>query len=479
MAPDARRIVETALRDRVICALCCTTALAAGVNFPARRVIICAPMVGNEELSQEKFTQICGRAGRCDVPLHPVHTCDTTLRYGYDSCGEAVLCCGADTAALAQQLVAGGGKTAVTSVLGAAMERFLLEMVCCCAARGGSALLASDGRDRGSDVQIEELQSIVRSSLHARCSASAHAADAAAAAAAADALDHSVIVQLRQLQGSGMVALDESRRCVRPTAEGSAVFVSGISLATAAQLRCDMSGMGLSCGSEEIQLVHMLVPPMPALLPRFDWRVIHDSVWPALDTRMIAAAAALHVEERHLYLLAYEKGASVAAEDELRMRRFMCACMLLEAAAASNIATVAERFQLELGVLHTAQEAVCAHAVCISEYLSVCRVWGVHAMCAAAVRRLRSGAAPDLHPLTEIRSCTAQRARALLCAGISSPLHVVKAGARGVLDALVRSCGAQPGGIEVAIVQHAAFLIGQEVKLLQRRVRDLLRAETG
>jgi hypothetical protein len=69
MGPDARRIVEAALRDRVICALCCTTALAAGVNFPARRVIVSAPMVGHEQLSHEKFTQICGRAGRCS-PKH-------------------------------------------------------------------------------------------------------------------------------------------------------------------------------------------------------------------------------------------------------------------------------------------------------------------------------------------------------------------------------------------------------------------------
>jgi len=43
-----------------------------------------------------------------------------------------------------------------------------------------------------------------------------------------------------------------------------------------------------------------------------------------------------------------------------------------------------------------------------------------------------------------------------------------------VQAALTRACGAQPNGISGAIVQHAEFLIGQEVKLLQGRVRDLL-----
>lgn len=75
MSPDARRTVEAALRDRVICVLCCTTALAAGVNFPARRVIVAAPVVGAEPLSQQKFIQMCGRAGRCAAspPANALH----------------------------------------------------------------------------------------------------------------------------------------------------------------------------------------------------------------------------------------------------------------------------------------------------------------------------------------------------------------------------------------------------------------------
>jgi hypothetical protein len=198
-------------------------------------------------------------------------------------------------------------------------------------------------------------------------------------------------------------------------------------------------------------------------------------VWPQLQPRAIAAAAALRVEERSLYLLAYKKGASVSAEDELCMQRFMCANVLLEILAASNAASVSARFRIDIGSLHALQEAVCSNAVCVSDYMSARRLWAAHAMCAAAVQRLRSGGASELHPLTQIRCCTAPRARALLRAGISSPLHVVKAGGQKVLHAIERLCGAQPRGIEAVIAQHAAFLVSQEVKLLQLRVRDLLR----
>ncbi len=453
MGPDARRVVETALRDRVVCVLCCTTALAAGVNFPARRVIIAAPTVGHEQLSHDKFTQMCGRAGR----------------YGYDSVGEAVLFCSADNAALGWQLVTEGSRSTVTSVLGMVMDRFLLEMVCCCAARDDTNARVPDKKKHSQEVCVDELMRITCTSLYART------LDADSDATAG--LDNFVLQKLQKLQESGFVTLDLSHRCVRPTAEGSAVFISGMSLAAAAQLRIDLGCVGLRCGSDELQLMHMFTPTIPAMLPRFDWREIHDKVWPTLDKSAIAAAAVLGVEERGLYLLAYTKGAAVGAQDELRMRRFVCACVLIETIGDSNVAAIAARFHLEIGAIHGLQEAACSHAVCISEYMSVCRMWGMHAMCLSAVHRMRSGGRTELHPLTEIRSCTAQRARALLAAGIKSPLHVVKAGESRVLDALVRACGAQPHGIAVAIVQHAAFLIGQEVRSLRSRVRDLLGAK--
>ena len=218
--------------------------------------------------------------------------CNTMHMYGYDSCGEAVLCCSAEALAQGQQLVASGGRTTVASVLAMGMQRFLLEMVCCFSARDDSAIPAADRRSFSKDVCVDALLSIARSSLHARSLLFSHATDSASAAAAAGALDGAMKEQLRLLESCGMVVIDPSCRFVRPTSEGSAVFVSGISLAAAAQLRLDLSSVGSSCSGDELHLLHMLVPPAPAMLPRFDWRVVHDSVWPALDPGAIAAVAA-------------------------------------------------------------------------------------------------------------------------------------------------------------------------------------------
>lgn len=66
---DTRSIVESSFRDRLIKVVVATTTLAAGVNLPARRVIIheyrrYEPGIGMEELPVMEYKQMAGRAGR-------------------------------------------------------------------------------------------------------------------------------------------------------------------------------------------------------------------------------------------------------------------------------------------------------------------------------------------------------------------------------------------------------------------------------
>ncbi|EEC05773.1 DNA polymerase theta, putative, partial [Ixodes scapularis] len=372
---EERRLLEEAYSSGVLCCLACTSTLAAGVNLPAKRVVVRSPYTGTEFLTRSRYQQMCGRAGRA----------------GLDSSGESIL------------IVPPGQKDKVLSLLRAPME------TC-----------------RSSLLQDNRLDMLLLSVIGLGV--------ASTEAAVAEVLDSSLLaLQLRQEGTDVGQVLAESLGRLRAlgllkggsvlatSSLGRAAFKGCVDPARAqhlhAELWSSLEALSLRC---HIHLLHVVAPRGMGAPPQL-------RIEPSQYYRHVRPLCTLiHLTLFDFVISSRLNLFSVQASykcDFVRSLVFVSGSVFLGFTFSCTSVTFGTMFSLGLvrappGKLHLSPNALCARRAYPPQELP--ELWAYRALLPDFAERLSHCASTELLPLLELPCVRKGRARQMHQAGLRS-----------------------------------------------------------
>ena len=250
LTTDERELIELGFRSSVLRVLCATSTLSAGVNLPARLVVIHGPTdATNKRLSSTAYKQMAGRAGR----------------YGHDSQGEAVvLVASKSELELARQLLGSSASLTKATDHQKSLERSVLDVLATHQASTRQDLYSFAARSFGfRDTRRGEIESVVNQ-------------------------------HLQQLENKGFVTLGNCS--LRATTLGIAAATAALEMEVALQVKRD-----LDCAQQhltldsELHLVYLSTPISSSVRINMEaWQQFHNR-WSALSApdRSVAVTVGL------------------------------------------------------------------------------------------------------------------------------------------------------------------------------------------
>ncbi|XP_028319414.1 helicase POLQ-like [Gouania willdenowi] len=433
LTAEERRLLEEAYGRGVLCLLACTSTLAAGVNLPARRVILRSPYVAKELLKRSQYKQMIGRAGRA----------------GMDAIGESIL------------VLQDRDRQKVQSLLCAPMENcysFLLQDE----SKGLLSLILSlIGLNVSTSLQ--QLQDFLGGTLlfvqqQQLCSEGS----------LWDAL-HSCIHQLthKQLINVCVDGNMEVTRLGRATFKGHTHTLTITHSVMHTQTH-KVTREALLLKSY-LHLVYLVTPYDLSAQCSPDWMVFlrQFSLLSAAEQKM---STGIGVSESFIA----RKAAGQTVKKSLNMvvvQRLYLALVLLCLLKESDLWFVSERFQLSRGFVQTLLSSSSAFCCCVLHFTEELEeFWPFRALLTELNRRLSYCVRAELIPLMEVSGVAESRAKQLFNAGYRTLTHIANADPNvlcSTIENLYRKQANQ-------IVASAKMLLQEKALALQQEVDELL-----
>ncbi|XP_071770419.2 helicase POLQ-like isoform X1 [Centroberyx gerrardi] len=433
LTSEERKLVEDAYSDGVLCLLACTSTLAAGINLPARRVILRSPYVATDFLKRSQYKQMVGRAGRA----------------GIDTMGESILILQDKDKTMAKKLVSAPMEICYSNLMhdnGKGVLSLILSLI---------GLNITNSLEQVKDfmsatlLHVQERQLCVERSLWE-------------------------IVQecVGLLKGKGLVAVstDAQGEILQVTKLGKATYKGSVDLTYSDELYKDLSkGLESLMLDSFLHLVYLVTPYDMISQCKPDW-MIYFRQFTLLSASEQKMSAAVGVPESFVA----RKAAGQTVKKNMNpvvVKRLYLALVLFNLLKETNLWSVAEKFQLSRGFIQTLLSSSSAFCSCVLHFTEELEeFWPFKALLVELTRRLSYCVTAELIPLMEVAGVMESRAKQLYNAGYKTLAHLANADPSALAKNVENLYKKQAN----QIVASAKMLLNEKAAALQEEVDDLL-----
>ncbi|XP_071328198.1 helicase POLQ-like isoform X2 [Trachinotus anak] len=390
LTTEERKLVEEAYSSGVLCLLTCTSTLAAGINLPARRVILRAPYVATDFLKRSQYKQMVGRAGRA----------------GIDTVGESILILQDKDRSLAKTLVCAPMEKCYSNLMhdeGKGVLSLILSLI-------GLNITSSSEQLReflcGTLLYVQQTQLCVEKSLWEVVTQCVH---------------------LLKEKDLITVTSDSHGQTLQVTKLGKATYKGSVDLTHSDLLYRDLSrGLEGLLLNSYLHLVYLVTPYDMVSQCKPDWMIYlrQFTLLSAAEQRM---SAAVGVPESFVA----RKAAGQTVKNSVNMAavtRMYLALVLFSLLRETNLWSVADRFQLSRGFVQTLLSSSSAFCSCVLHFTEELEeFWPFKALLTELTRRLSYCVKAELIPLMEVAGVLESRAKQLYNAGYKTLTHLANA----------------------------------------------------
>ncbi|XP_021525281.2 helicase POLQ-like isoform X1 [Aotus nancymaae] len=439
LTSDERKLLEEAYSTGVLCLFTCTSTLAAGVNLPARRVILRAPYVAMEFLKRNQYKQMIGRAGRA----------------GIDTIGESILILQEKDKQQVLELITRPLENCYSHLVQEftkGIQTLFLSLI--------GLKIAANLDDiyhfmNGTFFGVQQKILLKEKSLW-----------------------EITVESLRYLTEKGLLQKDtiykseeEVQHNFHITKLGRASFKGTIDLAY-----CDILYRDLKKGLEGLvleNLLHLIYLTTPYDLVSQcnpDW-MIYFRQFSQLSPTEQNVAVILGVSESFIGKKASGQAIRKKVDKDV-VNRLYLSFVLYSLLKETNIWTVSEKFNMPRGYVQNLLSGAASFSSCVLHFCEELEeFWVYRALLVELTKKLTYCVKAELIPLMEVTGVLEGRAKQLYSAGYKSLMHLANANPEVLtrtIDHLSRRQAKQ-------IVSSAKMLLNEKAEALQEEVEELLR----